>query len=50
MVHEYAWRNEGVVIGQVSGVVVTMVEGLIDHSQPINPHLVRIDVSAGPGT
>jgi hypothetical protein len=50
LVHEYAWRNEGAVIGQMSGVVITMIEGLIDPSQPINPHLVRIDVSAGPGT
>jgi hypothetical protein len=50
LVYEYTWRNEGVVIGQVSGVVITMIEALIDPSQPINPHLVRIDVSAGPGT
>jgi hypothetical protein len=50
LVHEYAWHNEGAVIGQVSGVVVTMIEGLIDRSLPINPHLLRIDVSAGPGT
>jgi hypothetical protein len=50
LIHEYAWRNEDVVIGQMSGVVITMVEGLIDPSLPINPHLVRIDVSAGPGT
>jgi hypothetical protein len=48
LVHEYAWRSEGAVIGQVSGVVVTMIEGLIDPSRPINPHLVRIDVSPGP--
>jgi hypothetical protein len=50
LVHAYAWRNEGAVIGQLSGVVITMVEGLIDPSLPINPHLVRIDVSTGPGT
>ena len=50
LIHEYAWRNEGAVLGQVSGVVVTMIEGLIDPSLPINSHLVRIDVSAGPGT
>jgi hypothetical protein len=50
LAHEYAWHNEGAVIGQVSGVVITLVEGLIDHSLPINPYLVRIDVSAGPGT
>jgi hypothetical protein len=50
LTHEYAWRNEDVVIGQMSGVVITMIEGLIDPALPINPRLARIDVSAGPGT
>jgi hypothetical protein len=46
LVHEYAWRHEGALIGQLSGVVFSATEGLIEPTPPTNPHLVRIKVSS----
>lgn len=46
LVHEYAWRHEGALIGQLSGIVFSAIEGLIEPTAPTNPHLVRIKASS----
>ncbi len=42
MVHDYVWRRDGSVVGQVSGVVVTVAERLIDPTPQVHPDLERM--------
>ena len=46
VVHDYVWRRDGSVVGQVSGVVVTVAERLIDPTPPVHPELERIIATA----
>lgn len=46
VVHDYVWRRDGSVVGQVSGVVVTVAERLMDPLPPVRPDLERIIATA----
>ena len=46
VVHDYIWRREGSVVGQVSGIVVTVADRLIDPLTPVHPALERMIASA----